>query len=88
MYVQPHKPIVGDNCFVHESGHSPGSIYIYIYILLMKIVYEIVALYVYNCPNILQDGILKNRSTYEILSPEDVGIVKSENSGIVLGKLR
>jgi len=54
----------------------------------MKIVYEIVALYVYNCPNILQDGILKNRSTYEILSPEDVGIVKSENSGIVLGKLR
>nr|AAG52883.1 2-isopropylmalate synthase [Arabidopsis thaliana] len=56
MYVQPHKPIVGDNCFVHESG-------------------------------IHQDGILKNRSTYEILSPEDVGIVKSENSGIVLGKL-
>nr|CAJ55513.1 methylthioalkylmalate synthase b [Boechera divaricarpa] len=56
MYVQPHKPIVGDNCFVHESG-------------------------------IHQDGILKNRSTYEILSPEDVGIVKSQNSGIVLGKL-
>ncbi|EOA34163.1 hypothetical protein CARUB_v10021665mg [Capsella rubella] len=56
MYVQAHKPIVGANCFVHESG-------------------------------IHQDGILKNRSTYEILSPEDVGIVKSENSGIVLGKL-
>uniref|UniRef100_M4EKN9 Pyruvate carboxyltransferase domain-containing protein n=1 Tax=Brassica campestris TaxID=3711 RepID=M4EKN9_BRACM len=33
------------------------------------------------------DGILKNRSTYEILSPEDVGVVKSQNSGIVLGKL-
>ncbi|KFK27839.1 hypothetical protein AALP_AA8G436700 [Arabis alpina] len=57
LYVQPHKPIVGDNCFVHESG-------------------------------IHQDGILKNRSTYEILSPEDVGIVKSQNSGILLGKLR
>ncbi|VVA93573.1 unnamed protein product [Arabis nemorensis] len=56
LYVQPHKPIVGDNCFLHESG-------------------------------IHQDGILKNRSTYEILSPEDVGIVKSENSGIQLGKL-
>ncbi|VVB17530.1 unnamed protein product [Arabis nemorensis] len=56
LYVQPHKPIVGDNCFVHESG-------------------------------IHQDGILKNRSTYEILSPEDVGIVKSQNSGILLGKL-
>ncbi|KFK27623.1 hypothetical protein AALP_AA8G407500 [Arabis alpina] len=56
LYVQPHKPIVGDNCFVHESG-------------------------------IHQDGILKNRSTYEILLPEDVGIVKSQNSGILLGKL-
>ncbi|KAF2597543.1 hypothetical protein F2Q68_00012422 [Brassica cretica] len=56
LYVQPHKPIVGANCFVHESG-------------------------------IHQDGILKNRSTYEILSPEDVGVVKSQNSGIVLGKL-
>uniref|UniRef100_A0A0D3AY25 2-isopropylmalate synthase/homocitrate synthase post-catalytic domain-containing protein n=1 Tax=Brassica oleracea var. oleracea TaxID=109376 RepID=A0A0D3AY25_BRAOL len=56
LYVQPHKPIVGTNCFLHESG-------------------------------IHQDGILKNRSTYEILSPEDVGVVKSQNSGIVLGKL-
>ncbi|CAF2144823.1 unnamed protein product [Brassica rapa subsp. narinosa] len=56
LYVQPHKPIVGANCFLHESG-------------------------------IHQDGILKNRSTYEILSPEDVGVVKSQNSGIVLGKL-
>nr|QWJ73398.1 methylthioalkylmalate synthase 1-1 [Isatis tinctoria] len=56
LYVQPHKPIVGANCFVHESG-------------------------------VHQDGILKNRSTYEILSPEDVGVVKTGNSGIVLGKL-
>ncbi|XP_010454581.1 PREDICTED: methylthioalkylmalate synthase 3, chloroplastic-like [Camelina sativa] len=56
MYAQPHKPIVGDNCFVHESG-------------------------------IHQDGMLKNRSTYEILSPEDIGIAKSLTSGLVLGKL-
>ncbi|ESQ32453.1 hypothetical protein EUTSA_v10005522mg [Eutrema salsugineum] len=56
LYVQPHKPIVGANCFVHESG-------------------------------VHQDGILKNRSTYEILSPEHIGVVKSQNSGIVLGKL-
>ncbi|XP_010454582.1 PREDICTED: methylthioalkylmalate synthase 3, chloroplastic-like [Camelina sativa] len=56
LYAQPHKPIVGDNCFVHESG-------------------------------IHQDGMLKNRSTYEILSPEDIGIVKSLKSGLVLGKL-
>ncbi|KAG2285599.1 hypothetical protein Bca52824_045203 [Brassica carinata] len=56
LYVQPHKPIVGASCFVHESG-------------------------------IHQDGILKNRSTYEILSPEDVGVVISQSSSIVLGKL-
>ncbi|KAL0658859.1 hypothetical protein Bca4012_079444 [Brassica carinata] len=56
LFVQPHKPIVGANCFVHESG-------------------------------IHQDGILKNRSTYEILSPEDVGVVKSQGSSIVIGKL-
>ncbi|CAN6912547.1 unnamed protein product [Brassica oleracea] len=56
LYIQPHKPIVGANCIIHESG-------------------------------IHQDGILKNRSTYEILSPEDVGVVKSQGSSIVLGKL-
>ncbi|CAN6843500.1 unnamed protein product, partial [Brassica oleracea] len=56
LYVQPHKPIVGASCFVHESG-------------------------------IHQDGILKNRSTYDILSPEDVGVVISQSSSIVLGKL-
>ncbi|CAH8301348.1 unnamed protein product [Eruca vesicaria subsp. sativa] len=56
LYVQPHKPIVGANCFVHESG-------------------------------IHQDGMLKYRSTYEIFSPEDIGVEKSQDSGIVLGKL-
>ncbi|CAN6845957.1 unnamed protein product [Brassica oleracea var. botrytis] len=56
LHVQPHKPIVGNNCFVHESG-------------------------------IHQDEMLKNGSTYEIFSPEDIGIERSESSGIVLGKL-
>ncbi|KAG2247522.1 hypothetical protein Bca52824_087150 [Brassica carinata] len=42
LYVQSHKPIVGANCFVHESG-------------------------------IQQDEMLKNRSTYEVLSPEMLG---------------
>ncbi|CAF2074814.1 unnamed protein product [Brassica napus] len=55
LYVQSHKPIVGANCFVHESG-------------------------------IQQDEMLKNRSTYEVLSPEDVGVVKTENPDIFLGK--
>ncbi|XP_018457517.1 methylthioalkylmalate synthase 1, chloroplastic isoform X1 [Raphanus sativus] len=56
LYVQPHKPIVGANCFVHESG-------------------------------IHQDGMLKYPSTYEIFSPEDIGVEKSQDFGIVLGKL-
>ncbi|XP_043711541.1 2-isopropylmalate synthase 2, chloroplastic-like isoform X2 [Telopea speciosissima] len=34
-----------------------------------------------------QDGMLKHRSTYEIISPEDIGLYRSNESGIVLGKL-
>nr|UPT51120.1 isopropylmalate synthase 1 [Pogostemon cablin] len=33
-----------------------------------------------------QDGMLKHKSTYEIMSPEDIGLVRSNESGIVLGK--
>ena len=31
---------------------------------------------------------LKNKDTYEIMSPEDIGLLRSNESGIVLGKLR
>ncbi|KAM0951073.1 putative 2-isopropylmalate synthase [Dioscorea sansibarensis] len=34
-----------------------------------------------------QDGMLKHKSTYEIISPEDIGLTRSNESGIVLGKL-
>ncbi|KAI3743162.1 hypothetical protein L1987_60867 [Smallanthus sonchifolius] len=34
-----------------------------------------------------QDGILKNKNTYEIMSPEDIGLHRSNESGIILGKL-
>ncbi|OAY72858.1 2-isopropylmalate synthase A [Ananas comosus] len=34
-----------------------------------------------------QDGMLKNKETYEIISPEDIGLVRSNECGIVLGKL-
>nr|UPT51121.1 isopropylmalate synthase 2 [Pogostemon cablin] len=34
-----------------------------------------------------QDGMLKHKNTYEIMSPEDVGLIRSNESGIVLGKL-
>lgn len=34
-----------------------------------------------------QDGMLKFKGTYEILSPEDIGLVRADASGIVLGKL-
>ncbi|WVZ07335.1 hypothetical protein V8G54_020681 [Vigna mungo] len=57
MHLQPHKAIVGDNAFLHESG-------------------------------IHQDGLLKHRGTYEILSPEDIGYERSSGANMVLGKLR
>ncbi|KAI8537646.1 hypothetical protein RHMOL_Rhmol09G0040200 [Rhododendron molle] len=56
LHVQPHKAIVGDNAFAHESG-------------------------------IHQDGMLKHKNTYEIISPDDIGLHRSNESGIVLGKL-
>lgn len=31
---------------------------------------------------------LKFKGTYEIISPEDIGLTRSNESGIVLGKLR
>lgn len=36
----------------------------------------------------LQDGMLKHKGTYEIISPEDIGLERSNEAGIVLGKLR
>ncbi|KAI3470122.1 hypothetical protein Pfo_026785 [Paulownia fortunei] len=34
-----------------------------------------------------QDGMLKHKNTYETISPEDIGLLRSNESGIVLGKL-
>ncbi|XP_074575749.1 2-isopropylmalate synthase A-like [Curcuma longa] len=34
-----------------------------------------------------QDGMLKHKGTYEIISPEDIGLTRANESGIVLGKL-
>nr|GLL31840.1 2-isopropylmalate synthase A-like [Ipomoea trifida] len=34
-----------------------------------------------------QDGMLKHKDTYEIMSPEDIGLHRANQSGIVLGKL-
>jgi hypothetical protein len=36
----------------------------------------------------LQDGMLKYKGTYEIISPDDIGLTRSNEFGIVLGKLR
>ncbi|CAN1732001.1 2-isopropylmalate synthase 1, chloroplastic [Linum perenne] len=35
-----------------------------------------------------QDGMLKHKSTYEIIEPEEIGLERSNDAGIVLGKLR
>ncbi|KAI7741620.1 hypothetical protein M8C21_017629, partial [Ambrosia artemisiifolia] len=34
-----------------------------------------------------QDGVLKNKSTYEIMSPKDIGLHRSNGFGLTLGKL-
>ncbi|XP_055820028.1 2-isopropylmalate synthase A-like [Solanum dulcamara] len=34
-----------------------------------------------------QDGVLKNKSTYEFICPEDVGFIRASEHGIKLGKL-
>uniref|UniRef100_A0A2P2QNU0 2-isopropylmalate synthase n=1 Tax=Rhizophora mucronata TaxID=61149 RepID=A0A2P2QNU0_RHIMU len=34
-----------------------------------------------------QDGMLKHKGTYEIIAPEDIGLERSNDAGIVLGKL-
>ncbi|GJV28069.1 2-isopropylmalate synthase A-like protein [Tanacetum coccineum] len=34
-----------------------------------------------------QDGMVKNKSTYEIMSPEDIGLHRSNKVGVTLGKL-
>jgi 2-isopropylmalate synthase len=34
-----------------------------------------------------QDGMLKHKGTYEIMAPEDIGLIRADASGIVLGKL-
>lgn len=34
-----------------------------------------------------QDGMLKHKNTYEIIAPEDIGLHRNNESGIVLGKL-
>ncbi|KAM7256222.1 hypothetical protein ACFE04_011963 [Oxalis oulophora] len=34
-----------------------------------------------------QDGMLKHKSTYEIIAPEDIGLERANEAGIVLGKL-
>ncbi|KAG4379032.1 hypothetical protein GLYMA_17G159702v4 [Glycine max] len=39
-----------------------------------------ISLYIY-------DGMLKHKGTYEIISPEDIGLERTNEVGIVLGKL-
>ncbi|KAJ7961697.1 2-isopropylmalate synthase 2 [Quillaja saponaria] len=40
-----------------------------------------------HASGIHQDGILKHKSTYEIMSPEDIGLTQPQKNRIVLGKL-
>ena len=33
-----------------------------------------------------QDGMLKNKETYEIITPEEIGLVRADEAGIVMGE--
>jgi 2-isopropylmalate synthase len=33
-----------------------------------------------------QDGMLKSKDTYEIISPEEIGLVRMDEAGIVMGE--
>lgn len=44
--------------------------------------------YILNIAFSTQDGMLKHKGTYEIMAPEDIGYERSNDAGIVLGKLR
>ena len=33
-----------------------------------------------------QDGMLKNKATYEIITPEEIGLVRADEAGIVMGE--
>ena len=32
-----------------------------------------------------QDGMLKNKETYEIITPEEIGLVRADEAGLVMG---
>ena len=33
-----------------------------------------------------QDGMLKSKETYEIITPEEIGLVRQDEAGIVMGE--
>ncbi len=33
-----------------------------------------------------QDGMLKSKETYEIITPEEIGLVRQDDAGIVMGE--
>lgn len=58
-------------------------------IKLIKKVYEFILFFCVCCSiYLIQDGMLKNRGTYEFISAEDVGFIRATKHGIKLGKLR
>ncbi|KAE8718354.1 2-isopropylmalate synthase B [Hibiscus syriacus] len=76
LHVQPHKAIVGANAFAHESGIHQA--------IPVKDLKK--ATNSFSCFAAC-DGMLKHKGTYEIISPEDIGLERSNEAGIVLGKL-
>ncbi|THG21941.1 hypothetical protein TEA_008431 [Camellia sinensis var. sinensis] len=76
------------SCKGLEQSHSGGQILsnklVSAFFIFMQ---EFIRLFKEKHPEIKFDGMLKHKNTYEIISPEDIGLQRSNESGIVLGKL-
>ena len=59
-------------------------------LLVLKVLYVVQAIVGANAfaheSGIHQDGMLKNKETYEIITPEEIGLVRADEAGIVMGE--
>ncbi|KAG4930591.1 hypothetical protein JHK85_048146 [Glycine max] len=86
LRVQPHKALVGANAFAHESGIHCCTFASNMYAQITDKMTCLSRSYLEYWPKI--KGMLKHKGTYEIISPEDIGLERTNEVGIVLGKLR
>ncbi|KAH1202438.1 2-isopropylmalate synthase 2, chloroplastic [Glycine max] len=78
--------VMASRCEAHVNGNLYTGINAKHIFLTSRMVEEYTGLRVQ--PHKALDGMLKHKGTYEIISPEDIGLERTNEVGIVLGKLR